>query len=146
MAFQRVADMGGTDKGDEQRTLTMDEARNIVQGMLTAGVDTTGGNMSWKLLHIAMSPEAQEGIYREQLSLNGNDPSSLQVSTSSVLPRDAPYLNSCLRESHRLASPVLVAAMKRFRATRIETDDATAVPGFNPARMCERPHTISANR
>ena len=101
-------------KKNQPTPLTLQEAESLVPGFLAAGVDTTANNASWKLLHLAFSPEAQERIYLEQLHWHGGSADTLQVTPESVLPRNAPYLHACIRESHRLANPAPLIPHKRF--------------------------------
>jgi cytochrome P450 len=83
----------------------MKETEDIIGGLLSAGIDTTAGMLSWKLLHLASSPEAQDKIHQE-----------LQPTLShGKLTRESlvlPYLNACIRESHRLRNPIVTIPMK----------------------------------
>ena len=94
--------------------LTTEQIQCIAQLFLAAGVDSTANTESWKILHMAFSPEAQERVYQEQLQLHGGPPETLQVTPDSVLPRNAPFLHACIRESHRLANPATPIPNKRF--------------------------------
>lgn len=95
-------------------TLTLKEAESISQGLIAAGVDTTGNNLNWKLLHLGLSPEAQERIYQEQLALSGGDPENVTITPESVVKENAPFLHACIRESHRLANPAPSVPRKKF--------------------------------
>ena len=108
-AFQRAQNETNPDY-----QLTDEEAQSIVPAFMAAGVDTTGNNATWKILHMAFSPEAQERVYQEQLQLHGGPPETLQVTPNSVLPRNAPFLHACIRESHRLANPAIPVPHKQF--------------------------------
>ncbi|KAL7581602.1 hypothetical protein ACA910_022159 [Epithemia clementina (nom. ined.)] len=100
---------------DPAMRLTQEEAQSMIQAMLGAGVDTTGGNLTWKLLHLALCPRAQERIAQEQLKLsNNNHGDGKSISPHSVTPSNAPYLHACLRESHRLANPASPIPQRRF--------------------------------
>lgn len=102
VAFDRAASGGDGD-------ITVEEAKTVVGGLLSAGVDTTGGLLSFKLLHIACSPEAQGRIHDELLK---NGCGNGKVTPEAVSSANAPYLHACLRESHRLANSNVMIPMK----------------------------------
>jgi cytochrome P450 len=92
-------------------TITPDEALSIAGGLLAGGVDTTGGVLSWRLLHVASHPEAQDRIYKEiskHLSSDG------KLTEEAVAPANAPFLYACMRESHRLANTNQLTPLKKF--------------------------------
>ena len=108
-AFFRQASQ---DNVELDNPVTMKETEDIIGGLLSAGVDTTGGMLSWKLLHLASSPKSQDKIYHE-----------LQPTLSQgKLTRESlvlPYLNSCVRESHRLRNPIVTIPMKVLPEERL---------------------------
>ena len=108
-AFERTQN-----ESNRENQLTKEQIECIVPLFLAMGVDSTANNASWKVLHLAFSPEAQERVYQEQLQLHGGPPETLQVTPDSVLPRNAPFLHACIRESHRLANPAIPIPNKRF--------------------------------
>ena len=108
-AFERMQN-----ETNQDSQLTTKQIQCIVPFFMAAGVDTTANNASWKILHMALSPEAQERVYQEQLQFHGGPPETLQVTPNSVLPRNAPFLHACIRESHRLANPAALLPNRRF--------------------------------
>jgi len=96
---------------DEETSLTLEETKTLVGGLLAAGVDTTGGMLSWKLLHIALSEITQELIHAE-LTASMKKLGTNRLIPESITPKQAPYLHAALRESHRLANPVPMSPMK----------------------------------
>jgi cytochrome P450 len=62
------------DNRDSEMYIEETEIDHIAGGLFSAGVDTTGGMLSWKLLHLAAHPEVQEKAYvrRTDASYVGN--------------------------------------------------------------------------
>jgi len=71
-------------------------AEDALVNFLFAGVDTTHHLLLWILLNLARNPDKQSKLRDELFSVLGNGP--LEASHLS----DLPYLNACIRESHRL--------------------------------------------
>ena len=93
----------------EEERFTLDEVEAIMGGLLAAGVDTTGGMLSFRLLHLASSPEIQDKLYhalQPTLDVHG------QLTRESL---DLPYLHQILRESHRMGSSVITAPIKTLQ-------------------------------
>jgi len=98
------AENGDTDLNEK-------EVHEIVSGLVAAGVDTTGNMLTWRLLHVAAHPDAQETLYEElRPLLNDNG----KLTPESVTPQAAPYLHACLRESHRLGHATPTVPVKTF--------------------------------
>lgn len=107
-AFTRQASAEHNSPDDTAMYVTQDEAKTVVGGLISAGVDTTGGMLSFKLLHLASSPEVQDKLYHElQPTLDANG----QLTRESLA---VPYLSAILRESHRLASANVMSPMKKL--------------------------------
>ena len=86
--------------------LSNDQIAEIAAPLLMAGVDTTAYVMSWLYLNLASNPVAQTKLAAELKSvLNGADLTTKEQMDS------LPYLNACIRESHRL-TPAGVLAVK----------------------------------
>ena len=83
-----------------------DELGTLTGPMLMAGVDTTAYVMSWLYLNLASNPDVQTKLANELKSvLNGAD------LTTPEQMKSLPYLDACIRESHRL-TPSAVANAK----------------------------------
>ena len=86
----------------DQDGLTFDDVRVACATLLSAGVDTTSGMMTWFVLHAAMNRDIQQRL-REELQATLVDgkltPDSISASTT-------PYLFAFTRESHRVTSSV----------------------------------------
>ena len=113
------------------KRVTVEDAKFIVQGLLTAGVDTTGGNTTWKLWHLAQCPRAQERIVQEQEAFLGPQ-AAKGITPESIAPQNAPYLHACIRESHRLANTFIPIPQRRF-PTAVEVHGQTLPPGSTVA-------------
>ena len=95
-----------------------DELGTLTGPMLMAGVDTTAYVMSWLYLHLASNPDVQTKLANElKTVLNGAD-----VTTAEQM-KSLPYLEACIRESHRLTPPSVANAKK------LETDVDIVVDG-----------------
>jgi len=82
-----------------------DELGTLTGPMLMAGVDTTAYVMSWLYLNLASNPDVQSKLANELKSvLNGAD-----VTTAEQM-KSLPYLEACIRESHRLTPSSVVNA------------------------------------
>jgi cytochrome P450 len=91
-----------SEQDQEKGGLTFDEVKMSCAGLLSAGVDTTSGMMSWFVLHVAMNPNVQQRL-REELQatlVNG------KLTADSLSSSTTPYLFAVTRESHRLTSPI----------------------------------------
>ena len=100
-------------KEEEEERFTLDEVEAIMGGLLAAGVDTTGGMLSFRLLHLASSPEIQDKLYhalQPTLDVHG------QLTRESL---DLPYLHQILRESHRMGSSVITAPIKTLQTDMV---------------------------
>lgn len=111
MAYDRQATELEDKSANPAEFVQLNEVESIVGGLLSAGVDTTGGMLSFKLLHIASSPLVQDKLYHE-----------LQPTlVNSKLTADSlklPYLNEILRESHRIASSAQTVPIKTLQVDR----------------------------
>jgi cytochrome P450 len=87
------------------------EVDYIAGGLFSAGVDTTGGMLSWKLLHLAAHPEAQEKVHEELMQITSGTGILEPHHVSSTA---MPYLYAVLRESHRLGNISITIPLKRF--------------------------------
>lgn len=98
----------------EQKIEKADVGEMVILG-LGAALDTTSSVLSWALIHLAMSPHAQQKAYDElqsNLAKSENGKLSEQLLTKSA----APYLHAILRESHRI-SPAFTGVINRDNAT-----------------------------
>ena len=106
-AFARQAAEENNSPENKEFHITLEETKQMAGALLSAGVDTTGNMLTWKLLHLASSPEAQDKLYHE-----------LQPTlVDGKLTRESlaiPYLTQFLRESHRLGNPTITVPMKKF--------------------------------
>lgn len=99
-------------QAEDPSSILVEDAKDIACGLLVASVDTTAAMLSWHLMHIAQSEEAQEKIYQEI--------STAVADTNGRLTADAlsssitPYLNACMRESHRLTNPASLTAIREL--------------------------------
>jgi len=84
---------------------TTEEIIEQTPGLLFASVDTTSHVVLWALLNLALNPEAQERLAKEIRSNTKNGEFTIDTKL--------PYLEACLRESHRLTPPNSVSS--RFR-------------------------------
>ena len=46
-------------EAETEKTMSLDEVKSLVSGLMSVGVDTTGGVLSWRLLHLALCQETQ---------------------------------------------------------------------------------------
>ena len=89
------------------RKVPDDELKTFTGPMLMAGVDTTAYVMSWLYLNLASNPQVQTKLANElKTVLNGAD-----VTTAKQI-NSLPYLQACIRESHRLTPPAIVNSKK----------------------------------
>ena len=96
------------------------ELETITGPMLMAGVDTTSYVMSWLYLNLASNPQVQTKLANElKTVLNGAD-----VITAKQM-NSLPYLQACIRESHRLSPPTVVNSKKLEKDVDIVVDGKT---------------------
>lgn len=88
---------------EESNELTSDEIRKEVDTFMFAGHDTTSTSLSWLCWNIAHNPEVQENVYKEIISIFGEDPN--QDVTSENINR-LEYTERVLKESKRMFPPV----------------------------------------
>ena len=114
---------------ESETDLTEEDVLHILSGLTLAGVDTTAGYLSWRFLHIALDEEAQERILAE---LPAGD-----LTVESVLPKNAPYLHACIRESHRLANNNVTIPVKTLQqdlevhGVMLKKGDVVALDGYS---------------
>ena len=97
-----------------------DELGTLTGPMLMAGVDTTAYVMSWLYLNLASNPNVQTKLANElKAVLNGAD-----VTTAEQM-KSLPYLEACIRESHRLTPSSVVNAKKLEKDLDIVVDGKT---------------------
>jgi len=107
-------------------SITLEECESLVAGLLSAGVDTTGNMLTWRILHMAMHPEVQEKLYQELIELV--DKKTGHLTEDAISTAKTPYLHACLRESHRCGNAVPVVPIKTFD-TPIEVHGVTLPAG-----------------
>ncbi|KAL9186855.1 hypothetical protein ACHAXT_010575 [Thalassiosira profunda] len=101
-----------------------EDIQSVFAPLLMAGVDTTAYVMSWLYLNLASNPEVQTKLAQElKAVLNGAD-----VTTKAQLD-SLPYLQACVRESHRLTPPAPVSQKKLKEDVEVVVGDtAYTVP------------------
>ncbi|KAI6184265.1 hypothetical protein M3Y97_00577600 [Aphelenchoides bicaudatus] len=82
--------------------LTDEDIRNEVDTFMFEGHDTTSSGMSWTLWCIAHHADVQQKVLEEVDSVFGCSNRSCTMDDLKNLP----YLEQCIKESHRLFSPV----------------------------------------
>ncbi|KAI5117518.1 hypothetical protein M0805_009526 [Coniferiporia weirii] len=80
--------------------LTRDEALAQMKVLILAGYETTSISLTWALIELALHPEKQNRLHAELSEFTGRDPSPEQLANG------LPYLDSVMRETFRLHSPV----------------------------------------
>lgn len=108
-AFERF-EAAVADK-DNDSSFSVEEVKTLIGGLLSAGVDTTGGLLSWKLLHVALCPATQERIYAE-LTASMKKHNVAKLTPECIAAKEAPYLHAAIRESHRLANASIPLPIK----------------------------------
>uniref|UniRef100_T1HV77 Uncharacterized protein n=1 Tax=Rhodnius prolixus TaxID=13249 RepID=T1HV77_RHOPR len=83
--------------------LSWEEAGKLTTDMLVAGIDTSAVTISCILLLLAMNPEHQDAVYREQLEIFGDD---LEVSPTWQQLSKMAYLTRVIKEVMRLFGPI----------------------------------------
>eukprot|EP00986_Skeletonema_menzelii_P004128 scaffold1371_cov132-Skeletonema_menzelii.AAC.9 len=107
-----------------------DELGTLTGPMLMAGVDTTAYVMSWLYLNLASNPDVQTKLANELKSvLNGADVTTPEQMNS------LPYLDACIRESHRL-TPSAVANAKVLDKDLDIVVDGTTYRAKAGTRIC----------
>ncbi len=97
-----------------------DELGTLTGPMLMAGVDTTAYVMSWLYLNLASNPDVQTKLANELKSvLNGAD------LTTPEQMKSLPYLDACIRESHRLTPSAVANAKVLDKDLDIAVDGTT---------------------
>lgn len=84
-----------------------EDVLHVLSGLTSAGVDTTAGYLSWRVLHVALDEQVQDHIFQE---LPEGD-----LTVDSLHPHKAPYLHACIRESHRLANANVTIPIKKLQ-------------------------------
>ena len=132
------------DAGETFNSLSLEEVKTLVGGLLSAGVDTTGGLLTWKLLFVALCATTQERIHAE-LSASMNRHSVDHLIPACITPKEAPYLHAALRESHRLANTTITIPMKTLIAETVVHDvtlPASSVVLFDSFTTGMRPDLV----
>jgi cytochrome P450 len=123
----RLASESSNTTSATPQLLTLEEVKMSVVGLLAGAVDTTGGLLAWKLLHIALSESTQATIYAElRQSMHRHQVTALtpECLTSS----EAPMLHAALREAHRLSNPVPMVPVKMLEDS-VVVHGVTLPPG-----------------
>jgi len=101
--------------GEVSKTsLTEQEFRDMTTFLLLASVDTTSNILQWVLIHLALFPEVQTKLRNEilsKISPNGSSEELAEVMRKGV-KKQLPYLNSIIREVHRVRPAVAWATVK----------------------------------
>jgi cytochrome P450 len=82
--------------------LSIDEIQNEAEDILIAGSDTTATTLTYACVNMAAKPDLWEKLYEELKPIYGDRKAIPQMQVLEKLP----FLNACLKESLRLASPV----------------------------------------
>lgn len=97
--------------------LSNDEISEAGAPLLMAGVDTTAYVMSWLYLNLASHPDIQTKLADElKRVLDGADVTTVEQMEG------LPYLNACIRESHRLTPPGPVVSKKLDKDVDVVVD------------------------
>ncbi|KAI8778656.1 cytochrome P450 12a5 mitochondrial [Biomphalaria glabrata] len=85
----------------KEKSLTDDEANNILSSMYIGGADSTSKSLELLLFNLAVNPDKQELLRKEIISLIGSD----GPLTASALAQMS-YLKACVKESFRVKFPM----------------------------------------
>ncbi|CAO4380531.1 unnamed protein product [Caenorhabditis nigoni] len=88
---------------EESNELTSEDIRKEVDTFLFAGHDTTSTSLSWLCWNLAHNPDVQENVYKEILTVFGEDPN--EDVTSEKINR-LEYTERVMKESKRMFAPV----------------------------------------
>ncbi|XP_073970457.1 cytochrome P450 4c3-like [Rhodnius prolixus] len=83
--------------------LSWEDTGRLVSDYLIAGFDSSAATLSYVLLFLAMFPEHQEAVYKEQLDILGND---IDVPPTWEQLSKMDYLNRIIKEVWRLYSAI----------------------------------------
>ncbi|KAL6638727.1 hypothetical protein ACP70R_023586 [Stipagrostis hirtigluma subsp. patula] len=107
---------------DVQRALTDDELVNLVWEFLHTAADTVVNCLEWTLAHLVSHPDAQEKLFREVTSDEGDG------AAAEERLRGMPYLRAVVLESLRLHPPVATLT-REVRAAGAMVGGTAVPPG-----------------
>jgi len=143
-------------ENESEKTLTLDEVKSLLEGLLSAGVDTTGGSLTWRLLHVALCEETQERVYNELSASMKKHNTNNVLTPECITPKEAPWLHAAVRESHRLANVSITIPLKilpepmevhgiKLPANSVVMLD-TFSTGLHPGLVGDRPFEFDPSR
>lgn len=90
-----------------------------------AGQHTSSGTSSWLLLHVANNPDIQQKLYDEQVKHFGR-PDGTFRDISYEETKDLPLMDSCIRETLRMHTPIHSIMRKVMQDIPVPTSLASA--------------------
>jgi len=96
------------------------DVRAQIGTFLIAGHETTSTAMSWTLFGLCQNLEAQRKLRAELLTLHTDDPTVDEL-------KALPYLDTVIRESLRLYSPIFVSRRVAVKDTVLPMKDGSSI-------------------
>jgi len=99
---------------ESKKSLTEQEFKDMTTFLLIASVDTTSSILQWVLIHLALYPKVQAKVRNEilsQVSQSGSSEELAEVMRKGVR-KQLPYLNTVIREVHRVRPALAWTAIK----------------------------------